>query len=92
MKGGFKTIYFVLCLIPWVILPCCFGSSGTPLEALLAIGRVLVILLVQLLSLLLTALGIFVATLAPRRSKAELLIMAGAVAIPGLWLLIDAPK
>jgi hypothetical protein len=48
-----------------------------------------VYLLVEILSPFLAALGVILATSAPRGEKLGLLIAAGVAAFPGLWLLIE---
>ena len=93
MKSGFRTIYFVLCFVPWVVLPACFGQHQNLLEDLSArFGRRLFAgLLVECLSTVLPTIGVVAAVAAPRGSKLGLLILAGIAAVPGL-ILTDIPN
>jgi hypothetical protein len=89
MNSGIRTIYFALCLIPWVLLPFCYGVSENPLETLLGGfgGLLFVGLIVEALSPSLAVLGFFVTVAAPRGSRAGLLLAAVMAGIPGLWIL-----
>jgi len=90
VKSGLGVIYFILCLVPWIILPGCFGPSEIPFWA--PLGRALAGLLVEYLSALLATLGLIAAAFAPRGSKIGLLIAAAVASIPGFWLLPGIPN
>jgi hypothetical protein len=91
MKSGFRTIYFVLCLVPWIILPHCFGQLKNPLDPFEALfDHLFVGFFLEFLSTLLGIVGVILAIFAPRGLKIGLLISAGIAAIPGLWILSAA--
>jgi len=88
----FRTAAYVLCLVPWIILPSCFGQFGTPNPLALISDNMMAFVILILFTPIIVVLEIVAAAKSPGNQAIGLWIAAIVALSPLLYVMASIDR